>query len=73
MDLEQDLEECVEAIQSIDRTTKTEQMLNVLETRKRYLVGLLSAHDVSRQRYPDILAKAVMSYTSPLTLRTDVP
>lgn len=58
MDLKDDFEEGVEAIQKIDFSTNTEKDLNVFETTIRYLGGFMAAHDLSDGRYPALMDKA---------------
>ncbi|KAK5945867.1 hypothetical protein PMZ80_000005 [Knufia obscura] len=59
MGLNEEFEECVAVVKDIDFTTNTEDVVNVFETTIRYLGGFLSAYDVSKARYPALLAKAV--------------
>ena len=58
MGFEEAFTEAVAAVASIDFTTTPRKDIPVFETVIRYLGGLLAAHDVSRHKYPVLLAKA---------------
>lgn len=58
MDLKDEFEEAVRAIDAIDFTTCSLGELNVFETTIRYLGGLLAAYDLSNGQYPTLLQKA---------------
>jgi mannosyl-oligosaccharide alpha-1,2-mannosidase len=59
MGFDEDFGDCVDAIEKIDFTTSTLEVVNVFETTIRHLGGLLAAYDLSRGRYPVLLKKAV--------------
>jgi mannosyl-oligosaccharide alpha-1,2-mannosidase len=59
MGMKDDFEIAVNAIQEIDFTTTETDKINVFETTIRYLGGFLAAYDVSGQKYPLLLTKAV--------------
>ncbi|KAJ9652349.1 hypothetical protein H2198_008388 [Neophaeococcomyces mojaviensis] len=59
MGLKDEFEECLAAVQEIDFTWNTEDVVNVFETTIRYLGGFLSAYDLSEHKYPMLLEKAV--------------
>lgn len=58
MGLEEEFEEAVNAIKSIDFSTCALSELNVFETTIRYMGGLLGAYDISNGKYPSLLQKA---------------
>ncbi len=58
MGMEDEFEEAVEAVASIDFNTATQLPINVFETTIRYLGGLLGAYDVGNGKYPILLEKA---------------
>ncbi|KAL4817239.1 glycoside hydrolase [Aspergillus spinulosporus] len=58
MDLTDEFEEALEALEHIDFTTTDSIQINVFETNIRYLGGLLGAHDLTEGRYPILLKKA---------------
>ncbi|KAK2877048.1 hypothetical protein FQN49_001455 [Arthroderma sp. PD_2] len=59
MGLYDEFNEAVEAVDEIDFNNCTLDEVNVFETTIRYLGGLLGAYDVSGQKYPSLLQKAV--------------
>lgn len=59
MQLNDDFEQCVAAVEAIDFSKNDEEILNVFETTIRYLGGLLAAHDLSKGKYPVLLRKAL--------------
>jgi len=59
MGLEAEFEECLAAVEEIDFTWNSENIVNVFETNIRYLGGILSAYDLSEHKYPILLMKAV--------------
>ncbi|KAM5429101.1 putative mannosyl-oligosaccharide 1,2-alpha-mannosidase [Microsporum canis] len=59
MGLHDEFTEAVKAIDDIDFSNCTLEEVNVFETTIRYLGGLLGAYDVSGQKYPSLLKKAV--------------
>ncbi|EZG02165.1 hypothetical protein H106_07738 [Trichophyton rubrum CBS 735.88] len=59
MGLYDEFAEAVKAIDGIDFNNCTVEEVNVFETTIRYLGGLLGAYDVSGQKYPSLLHKAV--------------
>lgn len=59
MDMKDEFDEAVAAIESIDFTTTEETTLNLFETTIRYLGGFLGAYDLSGGRYPSLLKKAM--------------
>lgn len=59
MGLYDEFAEAVKAIDGIDFNNCTVEEVNVFETTIRYLGGLLGAYDVSGQKYPSLLRKAV--------------
>ncbi|KAL8692899.1 MAG: hypothetical protein Q9218_002157 [Villophora microphyllina] len=58
MDLKEDYEEAVKAVEEIDFTTIQLEQLNVFETTIRYLGGFLGAYDLSGGKHPVLLKKA---------------
>jgi mannosyl-oligosaccharide alpha-1,2-mannosidase len=58
MDLTDEFEEALEALEHIDFSTTDSVQINVFETNIRYLGGLLGAHDLTEGRYPILLKKA---------------
>lgn len=59
MELYDEFETAVAAVEKIDFSTCALETLNVFETTIRYLGGLLSAHDLSGGKYPVLLTKAI--------------
>ena len=59
MGMKQEFEEAISALDKIDFSTTEEEQLNVFETTIRYLGGFLGAYDISGQKYPMLLRKAV--------------
>ena len=59
MGLQDDFEEAVKAVESIDFHTPDGLPIKVFETTIRYLVGLLGAYDISNAQYPVLLKKAI--------------
>ncbi len=59
MGFKEDFEQAVKAAETIDFTTTEADFINVFETTIRYMGGFLAAFDVSEQKYPTLLAKAV--------------
>ncbi|APA05278.1 hypothetical protein SS1G_09671 [Sclerotinia sclerotiorum 1980 UF-70] len=59
MGLKEDFEIAVQSIEQIDFTTTNEKEINVFETTIRYMGGFLAAYDVSGEKYPGLLLKAV--------------
>ena len=58
MGLKEEYEEAVKAVEEIDFSTNTLELLNVFETTIRYLGGLLGAYDLSGGKHPILLKKA---------------
>ena len=58
MDLKDEFEEAVAALDRINFNTTESDTLNVFETTIRYLGGFLGAYDISHQQYPKLLEKA---------------
>ncbi|KAI9703985.1 MAG: hypothetical protein M1820_005767 [Bogoriella megaspora] len=58
MDLQDEFEEAVDALGSIDFSTCSLHELNIFETTARYLGGFLAAYDLSEGKYPILLYKA---------------
>ena len=59
MDLHDEFDYAVRAIEKIDFTTSDHDEINVFETTIRYLGGFLSAYDLCQGKYPRLLQKAV--------------
>jgi mannosyl-oligosaccharide alpha-1,2-mannosidase len=59
MGMKEDFEVAVAAVQHIDFTTTETRDINVFETTIRYMGGLLAAYDISGEKYPMLLGKAV--------------
>lgn len=59
MGMKKDFAAAVKALKKIDFSSTTQKELNVFETTIRYMGGLLSAYDLSGQRYSTLLDKAV--------------
>lgn len=59
MGMKDDFELAVSSIQEIDFTTTEADIINVFETTIRYLGGFLAAYDISGNKYPVLLDKAV--------------
>jgi mannosyl-oligosaccharide alpha-1,2-mannosidase len=68
MGLDEEFEEAVRAMKSIDFTTSAVYRMNVFETTIRFLGGLLSAHDLSHGKHRSLLVQATqlgdMLYTA---------
>ncbi|KIW02077.1 uncharacterized protein PV09_06571 [Verruconis gallopava] len=58
MGMEEEFSKAVNALHRIDFTRASREKLNVFETTIRYLGGLLSAYDLSGEKYPVLLEKA---------------
>ena len=58
MDMKDEFENAVSAVQEIDFTKTDEEMLNTFETTIRCLGGFLAAYDLSGGKYPILLEKA---------------
>lgn len=58
MGLKEEFDLCVQAVNNIDFTTNSEEILNVFETTIRYLGGLLAAYDMTDGQYKILLHKA---------------
>lgn len=58
LDMTDEFEKALEALDSIDFTTTDDLLINVFETTIRYLGGFLAAYDLSNGRYPVLLKKA---------------
>lgn len=59
MGMEEEFASAVSALDDIDFSQSSQQVLNVFETTIRYLGGLLAAHDMSNGTYPILLDKAI--------------
>lgn len=59
MDMKKDFEQAVDALKHLDFTMSPSQSISVFETTIRYVGGLLSAYDLSEERYPILLEKAI--------------
>lgn len=59
MGLKDDFEVAVNAVRAIDFSTTDAKDINVFETTIRYMGGFLAAYDISGEKYPVLLAKAV--------------
>lgn len=59
MDMKQGFEQAVDALKHLDFTMSPSQSISVFETTIRYVGGLLSAYDLSEERYPILLEKAI--------------
>lgn len=59
MGMKSEFELAVKAVGGIDFTTTESDKINVFETTIRYLGGFLAAYDISNEKYPVLLAKAV--------------
>ncbi|OKL59380.1 hypothetical protein UA08_05251 [Talaromyces atroroseus] len=59
MDMRDDFEEAVRAIENLNFTTCSLEDINVFETTIRYLGGFLGAYDISAGKYPVLLRKAI--------------
>jgi mannosyl-oligosaccharide alpha-1,2-mannosidase len=57
--LVEDFAMSVAAVQMIDFSTTAQKEINVFETTIRYMGGFLGAYDISGEKYPTLLAKAV--------------
>lgn len=58
MDMEDEFEAALPALDEIDFTTTDDSRVSLFETTIRYLGGLLSAYDLSKGKYPILLKKA---------------
>ncbi|KAF4536222.1 Class i alpha-mannosidase [Lasiodiplodia theobromae] len=58
MNLTDEFDEAVHAVNQIDFSTCSLEEINVFETTIRYLGGLLAAYDLSGGQYPSLLTKA---------------
>lgn len=58
MDMKKDFAMAVDALKYLDFTACSSQSISVFETTIRYVGGLLSAYDLSEERYPILLKKA---------------
>ena len=59
MGLKEDFEDAVRAVDEIDFATTQTASINVFETTIRYLGGFLAAYELSEEKYPSLLKKAV--------------
>ena len=59
MGMKEDFEQAVRALDELDFTFTEELDINVFETTIRYLGGLLGAYDISGEKYPKVLKKAI--------------
>jgi mannosyl-oligosaccharide alpha-1,2-mannosidase len=59
MDMKDEFESAVQAVQQIDFTNTDDQILNTFETTIRYLGGFLAAYDLSDGNHPVLLEKAI--------------
>jgi mannosyl-oligosaccharide alpha-1,2-mannosidase len=59
MGMKEDFEIAVNSIEEIDFTTTEAEKINVFETTIRYLGGFLAAYDISGEKYPVLLSKAI--------------
>ena len=59
MDMDDEFQEAVKAIERIDFTTTKADEINVFETMIRYVGGFLGAYDLTGGKYPILLQKAV--------------
>jgi mannosyl-oligosaccharide alpha-1,2-mannosidase len=59
MELRDEFEEAVLAIEDLDFTACSLKEINVFETTIRYLGGFLGAYDISGGKYPVLLRKAI--------------
>lgn len=59
MDLDHEFDIAVSALKELSFTSSTFYKVNLFETTIRYLGGLLSAYDLSGDRYPTLLEKAI--------------
>jgi mannosyl-oligosaccharide alpha-1,2-mannosidase len=58
MDMKEDFVKAVDALNYLDFTTSSSNSISVFETTIRYVGGLLSAYDLSDEKYPILLNKA---------------
>jgi mannosyl-oligosaccharide alpha-1,2-mannosidase len=58
MDMKVEFEEALSALDKIDFTSCSLDLLNVFETTIRYLGGFIAAYDLTDGKYPSLLAKA---------------
>ena len=59
MGMEDEFEEAVAALDEIDFNVSDSDVLSLFETTIRYLGGLLGAYDISNERYPKLMKKAI--------------
>lgn len=59
MEMVDEFEEAVATLDEIDFTVSESDVLSLFETTIRYLGGLLGAYDISNERYPNLLRKAI--------------
>lgn len=59
MGLTDEFEEAVKAAEGIDFSRTRQDRINVFETTIRYLGGFLAAYELSEEKYPSLLKKAV--------------
>lgn len=57
--MKKEFEQAVDALKHLDFTMSPSQSISVFETTIRYVGGLLSAYDLSEERYPILLEKAI--------------
>lgn len=59
MGMEDEFEEAVAALDGIDFNVSESDVLSLFETTIRYLGGLLGAYDITQEKYPKLLKKAI--------------
>lgn len=59
MDMREEFEAAVKAVDEIDFSRTKQDRINVFETTIRYLGGFLAAYELSEEKYPILLRKAV--------------
>lgn len=59
MGMQEEFEEAVATLDDIDFNVSESNTLSLFETTIRYLGGLLGAYDISNERYPKLLKKAI--------------
>jgi mannosyl-oligosaccharide alpha-1,2-mannosidase len=59
MGMTEEFEEAVASLDDIDFTVSESDVISLFETTIRYLGGLLGAYDISNEKYPILLKKAV--------------
>ena len=59
MGMQDEFEEAVAALDDIDFNVSDSDVISLFETTIRYLGGLLGAYDISNERYPKLLKKAI--------------